>query len=205
MNDIRNLKKTIQHLILHSPFLEDIGLFHGKLGISIVLYHYARYTNDSLYQNIADNLLEQVITAIPPSIPIGISNGTCGIGWGICHLLENGFIDGDADEILQIIDGRVLEYNPLNYIDLSFENGLQGIYTYVMKRNKSNNGSNYIYPIKFLQDLEKRMSSDNSLSDILITDFVNRKAIAHSRFNENWFNLGLHEGYAGKALLIMNV
>ncbi len=68
------------------------------------------------------------------NVGIGFADGLCGIGWGICYLLENHYLEGEADEILQEIDAKVLEYEPLRMIDLSVETGLAGIAVYLAKR-----------------------------------------------------------------------
>ncbi len=43
------LQRIANHLIINSSFLENLGLFHGKMGIVIFYYHYLCYTSSSIY------------------------------------------------------------------------------------------------------------------------------------------------------------
>ena len=45
--------------------VEDLGLISGKMGISIFLFHYSRYTGISLYKDYAVKLIEEIQKQIP--------------------------------------------------------------------------------------------------------------------------------------------
>ena len=47
------LRRIANHLILHSIDIEDIGLFHGKMGVVLFFAHYARYTDSAIYDDFA--------------------------------------------------------------------------------------------------------------------------------------------------------
>ena len=113
----KDLDNIMKHLTLHTPFLNDSGLYKGKFGIIIVCYQYAHITGYKIYEEIADILLEDTLSHLSSSMPIGLADGICGIGWGICHLFENHFVKGDAFDILREIDNRILEYNPSRKLD----------------------------------------------------------------------------------------
>ena len=53
----------IHHLLLQSPFVKDVGLFHGKMGITLFFYHYSRHVNNAVYADYADELLDNSIMA----------------------------------------------------------------------------------------------------------------------------------------------
>lgn len=151
------LNRMIRHLILHSSFLDNIGLYHGKLGVALCLYHYAKHIKDPLYNEIADDLLEQVLSNIPVQMPIDFANGICGIGWGICYLLNNRFVEGNANEILKELDMRILEYNPSQMHNLSLETGIEGMAAYLAQRQKAINNENESTCMDiFIQELEKK-------------------------------------------------
>ena len=95
------LRRIANHLILHSIDIEDIGLFHGKMGVVLFFAHYARYTDQAIYDDFAGELLEEISENIPETLPINLETGLCGIGWGIEYLIQNGFMEGDSNEILQ--------------------------------------------------------------------------------------------------------
>ena len=76
------LRRIANHLILHSIDIEDIGLFHGKMGVVLFFAHYARYTDSAIYDDFAGELLEEICENIPETLPINLETGLCGIGWG---------------------------------------------------------------------------------------------------------------------------
>lgn len=43
------LQRISNHLILNGDLLDNLGLFHGKIGIVIFLYHYSRFIKNSLF------------------------------------------------------------------------------------------------------------------------------------------------------------
>lgn len=190
---------TMNHLTLHAPFLENLGLYNGKLGIIIVLYQYAHIVSNKIYEEIANNLLEDTLSHLPSSMPIGLADGICGIGWGICHLLENHFVEGEANEILQEIDNKILEFNPLRIIDLSLETGLEGIATYLSKRDKLLDYTNP-YSEEYRINVKSRIEYD---CDRDIEHFINAQKAIHITLENNWYQLGLNNGCAGKAWLLM--
>ena len=97
------LNRIVNHLILHSCSLDDVGLFHGKTGVVLFFAHYARYTGIEMYDDFAEKLLEDIANNISKALPINMEFGLCGIGWGINYLIQNGFMKGDPNEILEIL------------------------------------------------------------------------------------------------------
>ena len=57
-------------------------------------------------------------------------------------MLKNGLAEGDSDELLEEIDGFIMEHDPLRMSDRSFTSGLAGILFYVVARMKSHERSN---------------------------------------------------------------
>ena len=128
------LERIANHLIINSSFLDDLGLFHGKMGIVIFFYHYSRYTNEPMYELLGENLIENIYENIHENMPVTMDKGLCGIAWGLCSLLEDDFLEGDADDVLSDIDNKIMERDPIRITDLSFNTGLEGIWCYVQKR-----------------------------------------------------------------------
>ncbi len=81
---------------------------HGKMGICIFFYHLARKTGDKNYEEFAGELLDEIFEEIDIKTPLDFENGLTGIGWGIEYLVQNGFAEGDTNEILAAIDNSVL-------------------------------------------------------------------------------------------------
>lgn len=131
------LLRIARHLIMHASFTANLGLFHGKMGIVLFFAHYARYTGESVYDEFAGELLDEIYEEIHTAIPVNLENGLCGIGWGVEYLLENGFTEGDSDEVLFEIDKKIMERDLRRVTDLSVNTGLAGILYYVEKRLNS--------------------------------------------------------------------
>lgn len=57
-------RKIVDYLLLKSPYIQDIGLFHGKMGIVFSLYAYAKKYNDRLLEDFAWDLLQQIYNKV---------------------------------------------------------------------------------------------------------------------------------------------
>lgn len=149
------LRELCDELLLNSGFLESPGLFNGKMGSVLFFFHYARYTQNTLYEEYAGELLERICRELAEETPTNFSNGLCGIGWGIEYLVHEGFLDCDTDEVLSDIDRKIMEHNPKRMTDLSFETGLEGIACYVQARQAADAGNDYIpFDSVYLTELE---------------------------------------------------
>lgn len=84
--------------------LEQSGLFYGKIGVAVFLFHYASIRQDEFYENIAMNLISSVFSQINMQTSIDYADGLSGIGCAIEYLHQNRFIEGDINEILADFD-----------------------------------------------------------------------------------------------------
>lgn len=125
-------QRIIHKLLIHSAFLNDIGLLNGKMGIVLTFAHlYKRYENP-IYDDMAENVLESLINKINKYTPVGFGSGLTGIGWGIEYLLYNNFLKGNSLAICKKIDKIIMEKDPRRIDDISLENGLEGLLHYVL-------------------------------------------------------------------------
>ena len=154
-HDNELLQRIANHLIINSSFLDNLGLFHGKMGIVIFFYHYSRYTNNPIYEEFAGELLDEIFEEIHDKLPIDFENGYLGIGWGIEYLAEQKFIDGDTNDILADIDKKVMERDIRRISDVSLNNGLEGVLHYVLARLQNKNDTIQLFDKEYLDDLFK--------------------------------------------------
>ena len=129
-----DIAHIVDYLIYKSRYLKDISLYHGKLGVSLALYMYADKNRQPILQELAWDLLQDVLLGISSNFPIGIENGLAGIGYGITLLKQKGFIDCDLDDELSEIDQKIMEYDPRRMEDISYRKGIEGILAYFSLR-----------------------------------------------------------------------
>lgn len=151
------LERIANHILLNSSFLSDIGLLNGKIGLVIFFSHYAKFCKDERYEEFAGELLDELYGEIHTGIPLTFNKGLYGIGWGIEYLVQRGFMEGDTDEILEDIDRKIMERDPLRMEDYSLQTGLGGLIHYVVARLSAQRDENAPLPFDntFLNHLSK--------------------------------------------------
>ena len=126
-------EKMLNRLILHANDVPSaIGLLDGKMGIALVLAHYARCRGKKKLEHAADFLVESVMNQLTKTVSIDFANGLSGIGWGIEYLIQNNYMKGCGADILQNIDERIMQFDVTRFKDWSLEKGLLGILHYVL-------------------------------------------------------------------------
>lgn len=155
MNELNLEQKIINRLILENQFISDIGLFYGKMGISIFFFEYGRYSHSDIYINIGEELLDDILKNLYTDLSFRFDTGLSGIGWGIEYLLQNDFIEGDANEICEEIDSKIMQTNLMRLTDASLETGLEGIFYYLSARMHGASCQNKILPfdINYLKEV----------------------------------------------------
>ena len=85
-----------------------VSLFHGKMGLSIFFYHLSKLESNPEYQSIADQLLDQILLHdLSPDHSIDVEDGLAGVGLGVTYLIKNGFVEGNLNELLEVIDNTI--------------------------------------------------------------------------------------------------
>ena len=227
-HDNELLQRIANHLIINSSFLDNLGLFHGKMGIVIFFYHYSRYTNNPLYEEFAGELLDEIFEEIHDRLLIDFENGYLGIGWGIEYLAEQKFISGDTNDILEEIDKKVMERDVRRITDVSLNTGLERILHYFLTRLQNNNHPIHLFDKEYLNDLSKTINNINKkmISESLLslinhyhqcitskqsnykpldyfTSFYSEVALENNKLHE--WKLGLVNGCAGVGLKCINI
>ena len=109
------LSRIANHQLMFGSFNTDSSIVYGRMGLVLFFFHYARYTENTLFEDFGGEIL-------------------CGIAWGIEYLLANKFISGDSNEVLFDIDQKIMEKDLRRITDYSFETGLAGLACYVSLR-----------------------------------------------------------------------
>lgn len=99
-------------------------------------------------------LLDEVMENCSLELPVTYGDGLCGIGVGIEYLLQEGFVEGDADEILWQIDCRV--FNTINSRaigTLGIGKGICGLAYYLYYRLSRRKGEEDIKVLRMKEHL----------------------------------------------------
>lgn len=130
----KQLSEIVDILILNGTLTECPGLIHGKIGLAIFFFNYAKYNHDTLFSNYAIELINETQNQIHINSPADYERGIAGIGIGINYLIKNNFLTADND-IYDDLDQRMKRavlYEP--WQDFSLYNGLIGYGRYWISR-----------------------------------------------------------------------
>ncbi|MEZ0453270.1 lanthionine synthetase LanC family protein [Sphingobacterium thalpophilum] len=199
------IEKIIEKLLLDSTTMDDMSLFHGKMGIAIALYHYSRRYNDFFVSQYCDEIIEQIYDKKNLEEDLSFENGLAGIAWGICYLLEQEFLEADSlQDVLEDIDRAFLKYSYQRFEDKSLKTGLEGIYVYIQSRHKL--AEKYNEPAFFSQEIIAEIQGSRGLE-------VSEKSQQEKLFSIEYFlsenldpsntnisKLGLDKGYSAYVL-----
>jgi lantibiotic modifying enzyme len=133
----KKLRKIADYLLLRSSYMQDIGFFHGKMGVTVALYMYSSKYGDKLMEEYAWDLFQQVYDCVHTDMPVGIENGLAGIGYGTTLLCRHGLVECDLNEVLTDVDAKIMERDPRRMSDLSFRTGLEGLLQYILLRQST--------------------------------------------------------------------
>ncbi|MBN3584799.1 hypothetical protein JYB64_20575 [Algoriphagus aestuarii] len=141
------------YLLRNSKDENELGLFNGKLGLTIYLYNLAHKSESQNIQEMADNLIGEIYEKIGSSkLSTDFSSGLAGIAWGISHLVNSDFVDADLDDTLSELDDKIFKFLNVQKGDFSvnIQSGLIGYLFYCLDRLenslKSKHSSNiYIF------------------------------------------------------------
>ena len=130
----KQLSQIVDMLILNGTLTECPGLIHGKIGLSIFFFHYARYSHNILFSNYAIELINEIQNQIHINSSADYERGIAGIGIGIDYLIQNNFLVAEND-IYEDLDQRMKRavlYDP--WQNFSLYNGLIGYGRYWLSR-----------------------------------------------------------------------
>ncbi|CAK7038704.1 MAG: hypothetical protein PEPC_01650 [Peptostreptococcus russellii] len=150
--------ELINKLILKSKFIPELGLFTGKIGITITLFELFKKYHNRVFEELGLELIANTFDELTNkySYDISFGYGLSGIGWGIEYLIYHGFFDNSDLDICSDIDNRVYEYDPRRISDFTIETGLEGLIHYIVIR------FNNIDPLYKKELYQKIISSTNT-------------------------------------------
>lgn len=166
------LQRIARYLMLYTSHQNNLGLLNGKMGVVIFFFHYATYTERDLYNDFAEELINEIYREIQIDHTCDFKDGLSGIAWGMEYLARKRFVEGDTDEVLEELDKQILKRDVRYIRDNTLETGLKGLAYYTISRCVNRMKSNKIISEEYISDLIKSLQFDvskNSENAHLIT------------------------------------
>jgi len=164
MTDNKQITAYLRHisdrLTGNRSSLDNNGLLNGQTGIALFFFHLARGTGNNVYEEYAGELIDRICESLHPDMPAGYADGLAGLGVGMEYMIRQGFIDANADELLEDIDNIILHHT-LYYLPPSPEIslGITGFGKYYTERlsNRTENPKDATKK-KYLDEIIKALS-----------------------------------------------
>ncbi|MDD3038230.1 hypothetical protein [Bacteroides sp.] len=107
MNKI--IQRIANTIVANLANTEAIGLFNGKIGVCLFLYKYSQYSGCKIYENIASELLDDILSQLRPELSPSALDGVAGVGYALTVLLREGFLESSPDDdVFHYIDEALL-------------------------------------------------------------------------------------------------
>lgn len=137
-NQTETIEKQLQQiadmLVLNGTLTECPGLVHGKMGISIFFFHYAKFTANELFADYAMDVIGKILDQIHINSSADYEKGVAGIGVGFNYLIRNSFLLSE-DDICEDFDDRMRRAVMCEQCsDFSLYSGLTGYGRYWISR-----------------------------------------------------------------------
>lgn len=214
------------HLLLYSSSTANLGLFNGKMGISLFFFHYSRFTGKKYLDDFAGSLLDEIYDEIDLNCPWNMEDGLAGIAWGMEYLIRHRFVSGDTDEMLEKPDHRIVGQDVRRITDTSVEKGLKGLAYYVIARYASKSAISPVIGLPYVSELctslrrnagedteahtlmrqLKHVLNGEALTidpDTLLHDILPMDTNPENKLLGNDLPLGIRNGYAGIGLQLL--
>lgn len=130
----KDLQQIADMLLLNGTLTECPGMVHGKMGIVIFFFHYAKFTGNELYADYAMDVIEEMLNQIHANSPAEYERGLAGIGVGFDYLIRADYLSVE-DDICEDFDQRMIRavmYDSCS--DFSLYNGFIGYGYFWMTR-----------------------------------------------------------------------
>ena len=165
------LPQIMETILERSHNNSHFGLYDGLMADAIVFAMYADTFNSSAFEGEAEKILLNILERLGDDMPLTLSDGIPGIGWGLLYLISNGIIEDDMEEYLLQIDRKVMERSLARTTDNSLRNGCGGILAYVSTRLYYARGNAGAFATEYMEELKAKATSLVSSKDV---DFRSR-------------------------------
>ena len=195
----RQLQQIADFLINKADFLGNVGLFNGKTGVALFLFHLGRETGNKAYEEFAGELTDRICESLSnPDLPFSYANGLAGIGTGIDYMIKQKFIDADSDVFLEDFDSIIYQLIQ-NFLPSMSEINMEimGFGRYLVERYSKTNHEILFAFINALScpyiTYDDIMSAIHFLSSVVPLNVAQEKAKAYLNYAVNKLETMVHE------------
>ncbi len=187
-------EKVMNYIKEHHTKDSKIGIFNGLSSIFLAVLLYAECGHPE-YEQIAINLWNKITNELSNNHNLSFRTGLSGVGWTLIYSVSQGLIEDDIDADLSLIDKHIETICLRRVTDLSFWDGLGGIYCYVVARlgfDKRNGKRTLSFSSEFLSEMEEEALRVNQASDDWRTKSYTSQFL--ERRSEDWMILSPNLG-----------
>lgn len=147
--------------LLSANMQNSFGLYTGKTGAAFCYFSLSKFFHPKYNLQKGEELIGEVISHIHIIKDTSFSEGLCGIGWGICALLQNGYKLPYTESALNDIDDLIYKCNTFIKPPIaSLEKGSMGSLLYFGQRLKLLIGNSNWYRLIMIQECISLLISD---------------------------------------------
>ena len=197
MNNEKLIANIGESLSKQNNLPRNIGILDGSIGVSLFYFKLAHLFDKEYFFELGNTTLQKTFHVIEEydSLSGTFCSGLAGFGWGLLYFQEKSFIEIEADNYLNQLDGILSENlkEELAKANLDFLHGASGLAYYFIKRyetNPSQSSTELKRYIKWL-DNTKKESEDGFYWD----DFIDMGEI----------NLSLSHGLASVIIILCKI
>lgn len=148
----RILLKIANLVTMNHQSQEEMGLMNGQMGRALFYYELSRTAGIMAYNDMADTLLDDIMSGAERMNDTSLESGLSGVGWGINYAIRNSFVDAD-EEVLDELENYLLTED----------------WEFIDKGRTSTFLSPAIYLLSKLKDIPVSAPYDNYLSILIET------------------------------------
>ena len=171
---LKNAIETLNTRVFDDKGNAPIGLADGRMGLCIYFFYISRVCKSEEYKQKAESLIDEILEQAANTKMYDIKNGLAGIGLGVDYLVENKYVEGDINDILEDVDNilfkQIANLEKKENNDISLQ--LQLLYYFVvrLKKQSKNSENEYLFreaiidAINFISEKIYLLFQEESLS-----------------------------------------
>ena len=167
--ELKNMIEILNARVFDYKGGDFIGLADGRMGLCIYFYYISRIYKSKEYNKMAELLMGEILEQVANMKEYDIESGLAGIGLGIDYLVENEYVKGNINDILEDVDDilfkQICNLKKKDDDDISLQ--LQLLYYFIVRLKKQNKNSENEYFFR-----EVLIEIINSISEKIYSFFL---------------------------------